>query len=366
MSSRPLRFAFRADASIQIGTGHIMRCLTLADELRRQGHACIFICRDHEGHLEKLILDKGYEIHLLPNMDVESSALNWNDHAKWLGVSWEKDAEQTLSVINDKLLDWLVVDHYALDSRWEKAIAPATRKIMVIDDLADRSHCCAILLDQTYGKSKNEYRKLVDEECKVLCGSKYALLRPEFAKLRATSIQRRRSPRLKNILVNMGGVDKDNYTAAVIKLLSKCDLPKACEITAVMGSNAPWYDDVVNLSRASRHKIIVEAGVSNMAELMVQSDFAIGALGSTVWERCCLGLPSAMFILADNQKVASDIFRTTGAALIINDSKDEKYLVDFLSASETVSERLKEMTRKSLEITDGDGAERVCSELINS
>ena len=184
-----MQIAFRADASIQISTGHVMRCLTLAEELKRQGHDCFFICREHKGHLGDLIAEKGFSLHLLPTAESEhaSADFNWSDHARWLGVTWQRDAEQTRAILSNQPVDWLVVDHYALDIGWEQQTAEYAAQIMVIDDLADREHQCDLLLDQTFGRNAADYRPLVPKNCELLCGSQYALLRPEFAEFRPYS-----------------------------------------------------------------------------------------------------------------------------------------------------------------------------------
>ncbi|WP_405420711.1 hypothetical protein [Marinobacter flavimaris] len=145
-----MRIAFRADASVQIGTGHVMRCLTLADELTRQGHECQFICREHEGHLGDLIASNGHGLTLLsPRVDneLDTKGASSDNYALWLGVPWQEDARQTFDVLTPWKPDWLVVDHYALDAEWDSALANAVGSIMVIDDLANRVHECALLLD---------------------------------------------------------------------------------------------------------------------------------------------------------------------------------------------------------------------------
>ena len=132
-----MKVTFRTDASIQIGTGHVMRCLTLANELTRQGHECWFVCREHLGHLGDLIVSQGHGLtlfpvrknHLPPEQDTAS-----DDYALWLGVPWQEDARQTLDVISPLKPDWLVVDHYALDTQWESTLASAVGDIMAIDD----------------------------------------------------------------------------------------------------------------------------------------------------------------------------------------------------------------------------------------
>ncbi|MGD9710315.1 MAG: UDP-2,4-diacetamido-2,4,6-trideoxy-beta-L-altropyranose hydrolase, partial [Halothiobacillaceae bacterium] len=244
MASRTMSVAFRVDASLDIGTGHVMRCLTLADALAAGGAECRFICREHPGHLIEHIRGKGYRVDALP---VGASLLAINGegrptesppHAHWLGCRWETDAAETRAILCQDKPDWLVVDHYALDARWEKALKGSYKKLMVIDDLADRPHACDLLLDQNLGREPGDYEALVSAHCRRLIGPQYALLRPEFAALREYSLQRRRRPEPRRLLITMGGMDQPNATGKVLEALKTCPLPSDCQITVVMGASA--------------------------------------------------------------------------------------------------------------------------------
>ena len=159
---------FRADASLQIGTGHVMRCLTLADALTAQGAKCEFICREHPGNLIAYIQSKGYNVHSLSMGKTADTDLSYS---KWLGSTQAQDAEACAPHLNKLQLDWLVVDHYALETRWETELTPYYRKLMVIDDLADRKHVCNVLLDQNLGRTTHHYAHLVPTNCQMLLGS---------------------------------------------------------------------------------------------------------------------------------------------------------------------------------------------------
>ena len=362
-----MKIAFRADASIQIGTGHVMRCLTLAEALKRQGHECLFICREHKGHLGVLIAAKGFSLHLLPagdEADHKPAGLNWNDHATWLGVTWQQDAEQTRAILSNQTVDWLVVDHYALDICWEQQIAEYAARIMVIDDLADREHQCDLLLDQTFGRSEADYRSLVPDNCELLCGSQYALLRPEFAELRPYSLQRRSQPALRQLLITMGGVDKDNVTGQVLDALRDSELPADCKIVVVMGATAPWLEAVKQQAATLPWQTEVKVGISNMAQLMADSDLAIGAAGATSWERCCLGLPTVMIVLADNQQqIATNLEKIKAAKTIAKSQHFGTFLPYMLAALVTQPSQLKHMSQAAADILDGHGAAAVIQHL---
>lgn len=367
-----LRVVFRADASVQIGTGHIMRCLTLADALKAQGAECFFICREHDGHLIEHVRNKGYTAHALPHrtpsdLGSREHSLATDDalaHAHWLGVSQEADAEACIPMLTELNPEWLIADHYSLDRRWHQALKPYYRRLMVIDDLADRNHECDLLLDQTFGRHADDYRRLVPDHCQILCGSQYALLRPDFAWLRPLSLQRRTNPKLSRLLINMGGVDKDNATGQILEALHDAPLPPDCEVIIVMGATAPWLGDVTDLASDLPWRNQVLVGVKNMAQLMTQSDLAIGAAGATSWERCCLGLPTALVVLADNQRHAAQLLESIEAVRVLelNSNLTEQLgrLINDMAGS---SECLKQLSKNASKVTEGTGAHHVAASL---
>ena len=366
---------FRVDASLQIGTGHVMRCLTLADALAARGANCQFISRAHPGNLIKFVRTKGYIVHTLPETPESAEAgprkvVPCNEaqllaHSHWLGVTQAQDAEACVEILADLKPDWLVVDHYALDARWEKAVKPHFRRLMVIDDLADRPHESDLLLDQTYSREAEDYRAWVPASCCLLCGSHYALLRPEFAALRLYSLQRRNESRLRQLLIAMGGVDKDNVTGRVLKMLRSCPLPADCRIIVVMGATAPWLDEVERLAQDMPWPTQVKVGVRNMAQLMADSDLAIGAAGSTSWELCCLGVPSLLACVARNQLAVISALVSTGAAVQVDlAALNQPDSAVFCAQQAKLISNMAEYTAAAALVTDGRGAERVCKHLI--
>lgn len=356
-----MQIVFRTDASLQIGTGHVMRCLTLADALCERGAQCTFICREHAGHLLALIEQRGHRALSLPARADDYEAPPGVTHAGWLGTDWATDAEQTRKLLESQSVDWLVVDHYALDHRWEHALRLCTKRLMVIDDLADRQHDCDMLLDQNLGRSAQDYASLLKPDTTKLIGPQYALLRPEFAALRAHSLARRTKPQLKHLLITMGGVDKDNATGQVLEALKECALPQDLRITVVMGPHAPWLAQVQEKAAEMLWPTQVLVGVSNMAQLMADSDLAIGAAGSTSWERCCLGLPSLVLAVAENQQAGLKALQNAGAAIALTAcNKIPDVIRDGLSVELTDSPILK-MSQAAATVTDGSG----CAQIIN-
>ncbi|WP_444677800.1 UDP-2,4-diacetamido-2,4,6-trideoxy-beta-L-altropyranose hydrolase [Halomonas sp. E19] len=361
--------AFRADASLEIGSGHVMRCLTLANALQAQGAQCHFLCREHPGHLCEMIEARGFMVHRLPQEknETETGIIPSSEpepaHATWLGASWAQDAAASGAILPELAPAWLVVDHYALDHRWETAVLnylprSATR-LLVIDDLADRRHIANLLLDQNLGRNAEDYRGLVPETCQVLAGPRYALLRPEFCEWREASLSRRaQEPGLKRLLINLGGMDKDNVTGQVLDALTNCDLPHDLQISVVMGATAPWRETVTAQAKAMPWSTEVVVNVSDMARRIAEADLAIGAAGSTSWERCCLGLPTLMVVLADNQREIADALAAKGAALPLDSADLGASLLGQLAMLDAHG-ALTAMSLQAAVLVDGGGSDRV-------
>ena len=182
-----MKIIFRVDASLNIGSGHVMRCLTLAEKLKEISSDITFISRKLKGNLNALISNEGFKINQLsaPNALQKNSNQVKGGYFDWLGVSEIDDAKETVNLLENQKLDWLIVDHYSLGEIWEKELKPYTNNILVIDDIANRNHDCDILLDQNWFKNmKSRYNGLLSKNCVQLLGPKYALLRKEFSRIR--------------------------------------------------------------------------------------------------------------------------------------------------------------------------------------
>lgn len=360
-----MKILFRTDASLEIGTGHVMRCLTLADALRERGGEAIFVCRPHRGHLLEQIRARGHEALVLsPPPPSYAPPAGDTPHAAWLGLGWDEDAQETLQSIAGERADWLVVDHYALDYRWEQRLRPACHRLMAMDDLADRAHDCALLLDPSLGREAGDYAGLVADEANVLLGPQNALLRPEFAALRAESLARREKPELRQLLITMGGIDKGNSTGAVLDALDDSSLPSNVQIIVVMGPHSPCLEEVRTRAARMRMETQLRVGVTDMARLMAMSDLAIGAGGGTSWERCCLGLPAFILSLAENQRPMAKTLQDAGAVIAVDSAAELARRLDEFLAAGTMAPFLARSSRAAAQITDGRGAERVCQEML--
>jgi UDP-2,4-diacetamido-2,4,6-trideoxy-beta-L-altropyranose hydrolase len=322
-----MNFVIRTDASTRIGLGHLARCRTLATALRDQGAAVRFICRAHPGHQIAALRAEGFDVAALaapPDQDAADG-----DYAAWLGVPQDQDAAETLAVLRDngtpttnnpqpptipqqsttKNLqpprvprpDWLIVDHYGLDAAWEQALRPHVDRILVIDDLANRRHDGDLLLDQNYAPAgASRYQDLLPPGGRTLLGPAYALLRPEYAQHRQTL--RSRDIQVRRVLVFFGGTDPHNLSGRALSALSDPALTHLA-VDLVIGANHPQRE-ALTVQAAARPGTRVHGPRPHLADLMAAADLAIGAGGATTWERCCLGLPSLVVSLADNQRPA--------------------------------------------------------------
>ena len=351
-----LKIAFRVDSSEQMGTGHFMRCLTLASELKKQNSEVCFVSRNLPLYLSEMLKTKNIElVPLGANDDVYS--IDELAHSSWLGVSQAQDAKATVKGLSGQVYDWMIIDHYALDVRWESIVRPNVKKIMVIDDLADRQHDCDILLDQNYyADMLTRYNSKVPSDCHLLLGPNYALLREEFRALREQV--KVRNGKVKKVLVFFGGVDADNYTFQAIKALAEVNA--GLQVDVVIGAQHPFKEMIEHA--CTKHGYVFHIQTSYIAKLMAEADLALGAGGSASWERCCLGLPSLLVSLADNQiAIAKELSSIGGCAYISN--RDEVSLKKWLTQFISNQELTKNISENAFSIVDGIGVHRVIKEM---
>jgi len=352
----PLRIVFRTDANQQIGTGHFMRCLTLADEMRRSNADICFVSRALPLHLQQMLTERSIQYVALPKPDGKQDT-DELPHSAWLTTSQAKDAELTLAALGASTWDWLVVDHYALDQRFETPLRKVCKHVMVIDDLADRVHDCDVLLDQNYYQDQDQrYLGKVPVHCRLLLGPSFALLRPEF-KAMWDKVQVR-TGKVNNILVFFGGVDADNLTGQVLDVLISLKL--AVQVNVVIGQLHPQKEKIEQI--CFQHGYACHVQTSQMAKLMAVADLAIGAGGTTVWERCALGLPSVCIATAENQQ--QQLHDLQSAGLIVGPTSQEdpmKFLSSYLNGMSAESKSLQAQSERVMALVDGRGAERVAT-----
>jgi len=335
-----MKVVVRVDASADIGIGHLMRCLALADALRVKGANVSFVCR---------CLSEG------------TRGLIQSQHALIAIDDPAVDADQTLTAI-DRLsggkarsIDWLIVDHYGIGASWETMLRPHVTRIMVIDDLANRRHDCDILLDQNfYEDADNRYERLVPARCIKALGPSFALLRREFYETPCRL--RSRDGSIRKILVGFGGSDPTNETVKTLRALS-----------------APAFDGVgidVIIGPANRHaralrdqfaadpRVVFHERVMKVAELMSSADLAIGAGGTMTWERSYLGLPAIVIVTAENQAKTASAMHRIGAIINLGSclGVDEAHIAAAVEGLAVDPQALRSLGEKARAVMSAGGA----------
>ncbi len=331
------RALFRCEASSTIGTGHVIRCLTLADTLAKAGWNCVFASSDETTRTVPAILTAQYE-HIAP----------------------EQITTQTV-------VDLLIVDGYQFDAAYEQSLRHHVKKIFVIDDMTDRQHDCDLLMDQTHGREAQDYKSLVPPGCMIFTGAQYALLRPQFAQARDAALiaRKTRAGKIERILILISGSDPDGVTLKALEAVTQLKTMPAVDV--IIRRDAAIYAQADKIRAAHADKIRFLENVADMATLMTQADLCIGAGGTASWERCCLGLPTVLIEIADNQKFVAKNLAKAGAVKYLG--PHEKL------SSNTIAENIEwlmdhpheviAMSQKAASLCDGQGTRRIAS-ILNS
>lgn len=319
-----------------------MRCLTLANALADRGWGCAFACTPQTPRTVPALAGSGHEL---------AVSDHWS--AQTLNARWPEGCTV------------LVIDHYGLDAMFERACRPWAGHILVIDDLANRLHDADTLLDQTFGRDAADYRALLPDRARILTGSCYALLRPEFAARRDTTLHRRAgTTTVERILVSMGMGDPDNATAKVLEGVASSGLPVSVDI--LLGAAAPHLDAVRQLCATMPQRATLTCDAADMAERMAAADLTVGAGGTTSWERCCLGLPTLALVTADNQdKITRELDRA-GALWRIgrHPHLDATSIANAIRSLASDGARRAAMAQTAAALCDGLGTDRVLKELL--
>lgn len=321
-----MNIAIRVDASIDIGSGHVMRCLTLAEQFRENGDTVKFICRKTQGSMESVIRKQGFHVDLL----IEQQSDIWN----WMKNNYESDAIETAKILDGKRLDLLIIDHYGIDEKWENQFQ--NYKLMVIDDLANRAHNCDILLDQNFYKNANtRYKKYISNKTITCLGPKYMLIRKEFY------LEYEKNPET-TIFVFFGSMDKTNETLKTLKALKKLQQSYNFGVIVVVGNSNPHKENIKNYCM-NMDSCEFYCQVNNMAELMAKCHFSITSGGTITWERSMVELPGLIIVVADNQlELANNLVEINACGLLGETEnvteKDILKAVEYLLNDRTVLE----------------------------
>lgn len=357
------RILIRVDAATKIGTGHVMRCLTLAQALKEKECDVTFICREHFGHMADYIESQGFDVYILPIL----MEINRFDYSTWIGEKMTNDAYDCVEIIQslNQEIDWLIVDHYGIDEKWEMILKDHVNNILVIDDLANRKHNCDILLDQNFiFNYKNRYNHLVNKDAIKLLGPQYVLLREEFIKAR--KLLPIKNGEIQRLLIFFGGSDDTNETLKVLESFKQLSLDRL-EVDVVVGVNNQMKETIKDLC-SKYQNIHFHFNINYMAKLMGLADLAICASGSTTWERYCLGVPGIVIATAENQIPIAEALQMYGIDTYLGLYSNVS-LQDLINAMKKILKNQNKNTfklkqKKCLELIDGKGINILVNKLM--
>ena len=347
------RLLIRADSGTKKGSGHIMRCLSIAKYLKNMDIS--FICRTMPGDFCDFIEQKGFHVYRLPfnsSLDVSN-----------LPINIKSDINDTIEIIkkNKIMPDGIIIDNYDLDYQWESIIRQYTNKIIVIDDLANRKHDCDLLIDQNLYHDMNiRYENLVPHNCLQILGPKYALLRPEFREARKKLHVRK--GKINSILISFGSSDPTNETLKAIDALQQFQSP--IKVDVVIGISNP-HKELIKETCSMLPNVTYHYQTDKMADLMTNADISIGAGGSTTWERCCLGLPSIVSILSKDQYELTKTLANEGCVINLgsaNTVNSEDYAKAIKNMDSVI---LRKISEKCMHLVDGEGSIRVAKKICS-
>lgn len=332
---------FRADAAPGIGGGHVQRCLALAEAMAAAGWRCGFAFRAGTRETVPALAASGHRLLQLAGAEEDEAA----------------EIEPLLA----RGCDLLVVDHYGRGAHFEARCRDFAALVLAIEDRPGRAHDCDFLLDPTPGRSTAAYDGRVPAACRLLLGPGYVLLRRQFAQARAAALARREAGgAVSRLLVSVGMTDPGNITGTVLQGVAESGLALAADV--VLGSAAPHLGEVRRMAATMRAHVHVDA--RDMAALMRGADLAVGACGSTVFERCCLGLPGVAIVTAENQRDLANAFREANVAMVVEgDDVTPQWIAGALARLCADDGARAAMARAGAALCDGEGARRVTEAL---
>ena len=332
----------RVDASPEIGIGHIMRCLTLAQELKNNFDKIIFLTRKDSGDFTETIMKNEFEVIFIPTNN-------------------DSDIIKNLITTYSENKNFLLIDHYDVDSNFESSLKNIFEKIFVIDDLANRKHDCDLLIDQNYYRDLNHrYKKLIQNDTITLLGSKYAIIRPEFRNINKKTIKK--NSQIKKILVSFGGSDPTNECKKALDALCSIE-NNQFEIVAIVGIYNNKFERLKKLYEKYSN-IKIYRHVNDLSRLMLNSDLFIGAGGTTTWERFYMGLPSIVTIISDDQKESIEFLSDMGHVINLGLAKNVTMKTYIQTLQKLNSDLIYNMSLNNQKLVDGNGSNRIKKQII--
>ena len=357
-------FYIRTDASPVIGGGHFVRCLNLANFLTKKGAKVSFLSRNLGRDLASQIAAANCDAIDLPSNDTTITQ-HADNYQSWLGAEEQNDIDECLNLISDRESSSIIVDHYGVNEEWISIAKKSCRKLIVLDDLAERRLDVDIVVNQNLGWLAKDYVNLVGPKTKLLIGPQYALLSENYASARGNLKRDFTNPEPLRILVSLGGADIENVSGQVARALERFQTKDDFVVTIVLGPMNPNLNKLNQICERSGGKVKILQGADNLVDAYTFHDIAIGAAGGSSWERCCLGLPTILVPIAANQKRAATELQQVGAGFLL-DFLQDNFEDDLAQALRQMSnkETRSSMSKQAMQICDGLGGKRVANEIM--
>ncbi len=354
-----MKVAIRVDASRAIGTGHVRRMLALAAALRSSGAQVQFIVRDLGLDVAALVAGAGFACTTLPAPD--GAAFDSQvPHGGWAEVAQALDATQTLAALAPET-GWVVADHYGFDAGWHRAVRTgAGCRIAVIDDLADRAIDADLVVDHNHAANHGKkYAGRLNPGAKLLGGPRFALLGPAYA----AAPRHAPSAEVESIGIFLGGVDQANLSFAALQGIALAGFGGRVEIVS---TSANPHLPALHEAAAARPNTTVSTDLPDLAPFFARHDVQIGAGGGATWERCCIGAPTLLLVVAGNQLAVAPALREAGVVVMPEPLRalDPAAIAAALKPLLADSALRRNLSVRSRELVDGRGASRVALRML--
>jgi UDP-2,4-diacetamido-2,4,6-trideoxy-beta-L-altropyranose hydrolase len=363
-----MKVVFRVEAGNGKGGGHLMRCLVLAHRLRDLGAECLFVTFETPSDFIAVIREQGYLTDFAMAVPPRRRTVA---HARGASVALNAVVDATrfqksVRRVFKGAVDWVIVDHYLLGKSWEILTKCISRKIFVIDDLIDRAHQCDVFLNQNLGADRSHYDSLLQPSTRFLLGPRYALIRPEFSEWRSKSLHRRDDGMSGRILMNFGADDNGDLMLEALALMQDVRFPTGYSLTVVTGKSCSSLSQIRRACAALPISIEIIEWIPDYAALLSGVDFVVGAAGSSSWERCVLGVPAMVFVIAENQIKAAYAMESQGIIEAFPVSSDGKKLwLSRFRAWLSDPGIVAAMSVRAREVCDGRGVDLICEEVFS-
>lgn len=326
--------AFRVDASLTIGIGHLMRCLALSEELKRRGNCCHIISK----------IDNSVFHNKIKNLNLKQLKTN---------ITVSEEIETLIKYSKKNNIDWIITDHYKIDTPYNRIVKQNGFNLLSIDDNSQIHYYSDIVLNQNFGSEKLEFSS--EKYTKFLLGHRYVLIRDELL----NNFTKKRYSNVKKILISLGGSDFDNYTLKILKSLTTID--ENIEFMVVIAPLNPYSNEIKKYIKNMNRNVILILDPKEMSKIYLESDLAISSGGSSCYELAYYGIPNLIISVAENQlNVANEIEKLNMGIYIgrKNEFKTRKLLNGINELIDNLNLR-KSMSHNGKKIIDGRGKERV-------